>query len=247
MAGLGTLTIAADPELVELLKRFYRDAETIKESLGQPSSSANRFKPDMKTLRDAFAKMHDRAMGDDSIVYMSIPPRPEVDADLLLHAALDELDAARKRLAVLEGITPELASATSEGELPRYSVRWNGPQLPLAVPMPDGYWTPWHLADEARVSSLKEFGRYLAALVRDNASPRTTDDELDAMVDEALTAHGEAKWLEGTARRCQSCSRCWDVPCGGCQAGGICDAHCHCDESSAGRPSDEDEDEEVSE
>ena len=29
--------------------------------------------------------------------------------------------------------------------LPRYSLLWNGPQQPVAVPMDDGYWTPWHL------------------------------------------------------------------------------------------------------
>lgn len=30
--------------------------------------------------------------------------------------------------------------------LPRYGIKWRGPEEPVAVPMPDGYWTPWHLA-----------------------------------------------------------------------------------------------------
>lgn len=29
----------------------------------------------------------------------------------------------------------------------RYGVQWNGPREPICTPMPDGYWTPWHLAD----------------------------------------------------------------------------------------------------
>ena len=30
--------------------------------------------------------------------------------------------------------------------MPRYGIRWDGPTEPVAVPMEDGYWTPWHLA-----------------------------------------------------------------------------------------------------
>lgn len=29
----------------------------------------------------------------------------------------------------------------------RFGIRWNGPQEPIAVPMDDGHWTPWHLAN----------------------------------------------------------------------------------------------------
>ena len=32
-------------------------------------------------------------------------------------------------------------------ELVRYGVTWDGsPDKPLLTPMPDGYWTPWHVA-----------------------------------------------------------------------------------------------------
>lgn len=31
-------------------------------------------------------------------------------------------------------------------ELVRYSVQWYGPAQPICSPMPDGYWTPWHVA-----------------------------------------------------------------------------------------------------
>ncbi len=64
-----------------------------------------------------------------------------------------ERDALRARVKELGGILPELPPFPpheGKGEpLPRYGLRWNGPTQPLAVPMVDGYWTPWHLADAA--------------------------------------------------------------------------------------------------
>ncbi|MBC2658606.1 hypothetical protein H7A76_24475 [Pseudomonas sp. MSSRFD41] len=51
----------------------------------------------------------------------------------------------------LKGLRPEAPPRPPEGKgLPRYGLRWNGPQQPLATPMDDGYWTPWHLANELR-------------------------------------------------------------------------------------------------
>jgi len=38
----------------------------------------------------------------------------------------------------------------------------------------------------------------------------------------------EDQWLSEIARTCRSCPECWEVPCGGCQQGGVCDAICHC-------------------
>lgn len=29
----------------------------------------------------------------------------------------------------------------------RYGIKWNGPREPIATPMEDGYWTPWHIAN----------------------------------------------------------------------------------------------------
>lgn len=60
----------------------------------------------------------------------------------------DELNFLRGRVTELEGLRPELPPMPPEGKgLPRYGIRWNGPQQPLAVPMADGYWTPHHLAE----------------------------------------------------------------------------------------------------
>lgn len=57
----------------------------------------------ISALRAALSKMHARACGDTSKVYMSIPADATRDADLLLSAALDELEQARARLLTAQG------------------------------------------------------------------------------------------------------------------------------------------------
>lgn len=59
----------------------------------------------MKTIeeiRKAFNSIHRRACGDTNEVYMSIPARPEHDADLILSAAIDELECLREGESELE-------------------------------------------------------------------------------------------------------------------------------------------------
>lgn len=69
-------------------------------------------------------------------------------AVLVLLREIDQLKAENERLS---GLKPEAPPRLSGGNgLPRYGLRWNGPQQPIAVPMDDGYWTPWHLADRLR-------------------------------------------------------------------------------------------------
>ena len=38
------------------------------------------------------------------------------------------------------------------------------------------------------------------------------------------------QWLEEAAKKCTCCPVCWEVPCDGCLAGGICDNICNCEE-----------------
>lgn len=62
----------------------------------------------------------------------------------------DKLTELQAEIESLRGLQPELPPRPPEGSgLPRYGLRWNGPRQPLAVPMEDGYWTPWHLAAAA--------------------------------------------------------------------------------------------------
>jgi len=116
----------------------------------------------IETLREALHRIHHVATCTRSPdcgerhSYMEIPANPKRDADLILSAAIDELEAARARIAQLEGLKPELPPRPPElggvaQGLPRYGLRWNGPQQPLAVPMDDGYWTPWHCAEACRL------------------------------------------------------------------------------------------------
>lgn len=63
----------------------------------------------------------------------------------------DNFLALLAQLEQLRGLHPAVPPRPPEGNgLPRYGLRWNGPQQPLATPMDDGYWTPWHLANELR-------------------------------------------------------------------------------------------------
>ena len=35
-------------------------------------------------------------------------------------------------------------------------------------------------------------------------------------------------FLVEAAKTCRCCPRCWDVPCGACQQGAVCDETCSC-------------------
>lgn len=63
-----------------------------------------------------------------------------------------ERDQLQAEVELLRGLKPEAPPYPPAGNgLPRYGLRWNGPTQPLAVPMDNGYWTPWHLADQLRI------------------------------------------------------------------------------------------------
>ncbi|EJM94710.1 DHHA1 domain-containing protein [Pseudomonas sp. GM67] len=79
--------------------------------------------------------------------------RDAIDAVPLGTELIDRAHFTRLQaeISALRGLTPGLPPRPPEGQgLPRYGLRWNGPSQPLAVPMEDGYWTPWHLADQFR-------------------------------------------------------------------------------------------------
>lgn len=63
----------------------------------------------------------------------------------------ERIDQLQAECETLRGLVPMPPPRPPEGaDLPRYGLRWNGPAQPLSVPMDDGYWTPWHLADSTR-------------------------------------------------------------------------------------------------
>ncbi|MGH8379311.1 hypothetical protein [Pseudomonas sp.] len=83
-----------------------------------------------------------KALAEDATGFtdMSLPP----DVVLALLAEIERL----------QGLQPVPPPRPPEGDgLPRYGLRWNGPSSPLAVPMEDGYWTPWHLADQFKAEN----------------------------------------------------------------------------------------------
>ena len=77
-------------------------------------------------------------------VYAERPVRQFFSDLLALSAQVQRLTEENE---ALRGLVPELPPYPPEGDgLPRFGLRWNGPAQPLAVPMEDGYWTPYHLA-----------------------------------------------------------------------------------------------------
>lgn len=87
-------------------------------------------------------------------------------------------------------LEPEMPPRPPDGigeELPRYGLKWNGPDQPLSVPMNDGYWTPFHIA-EASINALVQ-------AVHDNRSKRPTVEQL---IDEFLywmSDEFDTQWL----------------------------------------------------
>lgn len=51
-----------------------------------------------------------------------------------------------------------------DDQLPRYGFDWTGTVGPALVPMPDGYWTPWHIAQHMRTQMVEELRRCVALI-----------------------------------------------------------------------------------
>jgi hypothetical protein len=135
-----------------------------------------------------------------------------------------EIERLREENDKLRGIKPELGPFPPEGEgLPRYGIRWNGPQEPLAVPMSDGYWTPWHLANnykEEREQLNKDCAHLRLKLAAATCDPLEKAlakiDELQDKLDEfgdsdhdwSVDEHGyEVSWHEGWGIDSISCGK----------------------------------------
>ncbi len=101
----------------------------------------------------------------------------------------DMLLALRDALDRAQGIKPELPPMPPDGTgAPRYGLRWNGPQEPLAVPMDDGYWTPWHLAQATitrQQHDLSVISETLNRKVEALAKAQRAIERKDAALDEA--------------------------------------------------------------
>ncbi|KAB0509627.1 hypothetical protein [Pseudomonas moorei] len=109
-------------------------------------------------------------------------------ADLVLAANPATVLALLAEIDRLRGIQPAFPPRPPEGEgLPRYGLRWNGPQQPLAVLMTDGYWTPWHLADQLKAEVARSTEREIHQLAEIEALRKNS----------ARYLHLKATWDDG--------------------------------------------------
>jgi hypothetical protein len=130
----------------------------------------------------------------------TLPSKKEVLQEVAMRAlaagptitlTLDEIRAvhdAATEIERLRGIKPELPPRPpDDGDqvLPRYGIRWNDKGEPLSVPMVDGYWTPWHLADRhAHEMSEIEKLRLAVSCAEDLLESAQPADHLEAATDE---------------------------------------------------------------
>lgn len=114
--------------------------------------------------RDVLARAIHKAALEAGIINGEVP----LDGPQLL-MVLDDL--ARDYVRV-KGIEPEIPPRPGSGEgLPRYGIRWNGPMQPIAAPMDDGYWTPWHLAELATATEAMRKNAERYVWLRDKSEP----------------------------------------------------------------------------
>mgnify|MGYP001374979456 CR=1 FL=1 len=66
--------------------------------------------------------------------------------NIILKAKIAEQE---KEIEKLKGIKPGfyVNDNLSDNDLPRYGIRWHSKEEPIATPMSDGYWTPFHIAN----------------------------------------------------------------------------------------------------
>lgn len=95
----------------------------------------------------------------------------------------------------------------SNERLMRYGIKWNGPREPIATPMDDGYWTPWHVANDEIERLTRERDEYKklydAGLATWNPVYKIVLDERDRLRAELAT-----RAAPETPERLTSCPYC---------------------------------------
>jgi hypothetical protein len=104
--------------------------------------------------------------------------------NLTLQAEVSQL---KREVTALKGVEPKLPPRPPEGNaLPRYGIKWNGDNTPITIPLNDGYWTPFHLAEKALDSANVAAAASLIGYV----SQQEDVDAIQPLVDASF------KWLQ---------------------------------------------------
>jgi hypothetical protein len=117
-----------------------------------------------------------------------------------------ERDAAIAEIQRLRGLKAELPPRPGDIDdtivnLPRYGLRWNGPTEPISVPMDDGYWTPWHLAQaqiQQAVDAFHDASRLRSLIQQARIKSENERDEARAEVERLRALRAESDRVLGS-------------------------------------------------
>jgi hypothetical protein len=156
------------------------------------------------------SKGHLKTTGEDTDVYLT-----EDEWEDMVHqqeCAQAEIDDLRQEIADLKAAAqaaPELPprpQAIDNGgckidvyDLPRYGLSWNGPDTPVSTPMPNGYWTPFHLAVECCERAAPPIEGLEAAINNSITYPMVNDVGFQSEHDRRVVMQAARRYLALTA------------------------------------------------
>lgn len=152
------------------------------------------------TIRNALDRIHRRACGETTDTYMSIPADPERDADLILSAAIDELEAARalRRGGVTEAMRKVILYMADLRRVRTYEEQLSDDEIRAALKDMDAL-----NSGASVVVDREEWERTKADLERLRAFYRSVNDEIpEGLWPAATTLDAFRKLVDGYANVC---------------------------------------------
>lgn len=83
--------------------------------------------------------------------------------------------------------------------LVRYGLKWNGPQNFITTEMPDGYWTPWHVANDELSAARKRANYWKSEHLAGNAEIVKLRTALEKIASRSQDTH--LLWWQKEARK----------------------------------------------
>jgi hypothetical protein len=85
---------------------------------------------------------------------------------------------------------PESSELRDIPTLSRWGIKWQGPENPICVPMNDGYWTPWNLAEKEINALIHDNAQLYKSLNSETSERCRLEDENSALKRKILHLEG---------------------------------------------------------